>query len=42
MIKKLFCNNNDIEYKVINGARHGMKDYLDVVNEELLNYIKEV
>ena len=40
MIKKLFCNNNDIEYKAINGARHGMKDYLDVVNEELLNYIK--
>ena len=37
---KYFCNNNDIEYKVIKGARHGMKEYLDVVNEELLNYIK--
>ena len=35
-----FCKKYNIKLEVIVGAEHGMKDYLDLVNEKLLNYIK--
>ena len=37
---KFFCDKYDINLGVIHGAEHGMKDYLGVVNEILLDYIK--
>ena len=36
-----FCKKNNINLKVIEGAEHGMKNYLDLVNIELLNYLKK-
>ena len=35
-----FCLRYNINLKVIEGAEHGMKDYLDLVNEEIINYFK--
>ena len=35
-----FCDKYDVKLDVIVGAEHGMKDYLDLVNEKLLDYIK--
>jgi len=35
-----FCTNYNIKLKVIVGAEHGMKDYLDLINEEIINYFK--
>lgn len=37
---KYFCDIYDIKLEVIKGAEHGMKDYLDIVNEKLLDFIK--
>ena len=34
---KLFAEKNDIKLNIIDGASHGMKEYLDIVNEELIN-----
>ena len=34
-----FCLNNSITLKVIKGAEHGMKDYLGIVNDELIKFI---
>lgn len=34
-----FCKKHNITLKVIEGAEHGMKDYLDIVNDELINYV---
>ena len=36
---KSFCHKYNIKLSVIYGAEHGMKDYLDVVNDKLLSYI---
>lgn len=36
-----FCKKNNINLKVIEGAKHGMKDHLDIVNIELVNYLKK-
>ena len=35
-----FCDKYSIKLDVIVGAEHGMKYYLDVVNDKLLEYIK--
>ena len=35
-----FCDRYDIKLDVIHGAEHGMKYYLDVVNEKLIDYVK--
>ena len=35
-----FCTHFNIRLKVIEGATHGMKDYLDLINEEIINYFK--
>lgn len=35
-----FSTSFNIKLKVIEGAEHGMKDYLDLINEELINYFK--
>ena len=35
-----FCDKYDIKLDVIVGAEHGMKDYLDLVNDKLLEFIK--
>lgn len=35
-----FCDKYDIKLDVIHGAKHGMKDYLDLVNEKILDFIK--
>ena len=35
-----FCEKYDIKLDVIHGAEHGMKDYLDLVNKKLLDFIK--
>lgn len=35
-----FSSKYDIKLDVIHGAEHGMKDYLDLVNEKLLDFIK--
>ena len=37
---KYFCDKYDIKLDVIVGAEHGMKDYLDLVNDRLLEFIK--
>ena len=37
---KYFCDKYDIKLDVIYGAEHGMRDYLDLVNEKLLDFIK--
>lgn len=37
---KSFSENNDIKLDIIEGACHGMKDYLDLVNDKLINYLK--
>lgn len=37
---KYFCDKYDIKLDVIYGAEHGMKDYLDLVNDKLLEFIK--
>ena len=33
-----FANENNIKLKIIPNAKHGMKDYLDLVNDEIINY----
>ena len=35
-----FSTHFNIKLKVIEGATHGMKDYLDLINEEIINYFK--
>ena len=35
-----FCDKYDIKLDIIVGAEHGMKEYLDVVNDKLLEFIK--
>ena len=35
----LFIKKYDIKLNIIDGATHGMKDHLDLVNEELINFI---
>ena len=34
-----FINKNNIKLKIVDGASHGMKDYLSLVNDEIINYI---
>ena len=34
-----FCKKNNIKLDIIKNAEHGMKDYLDIVNEKLITYI---
>ena len=34
-----FCKKNNIKLEIIKNAEHGMKDYLDIVNEKLITYI---
>lgn len=36
----LFGNNNDIPVFVVDGGRHGLIEYLDIVNDKLINFIK--
>ena len=36
-----FCNKNNIKLKIFEGAEHGMKDYLEEINIELLNYLQK-
>lgn len=36
-----FCKKNNINLKVIEGAEHGMKNYLDLVNIKLLNFLEK-
>ncbi len=35
-----FCNKYNIKLDIIKGAEHGMKYYLDIVNDKLVEYIK--
>ena len=37
---KFFCEKYDISLDIIIGAGHGMKDYLDVVNEKMIKVLK--
>lgn len=37
---KYFCDKYNIKLDIIVGAEHGMKDYLDVVNKKLIDFIK--
>ena len=37
---KRIAVDNSIKLKIVDGASHGMKDYLDLVNEEIINYFK--
>lgn len=37
---KYFCDKYDIKLDIIAGAEHGMKDYQDVVNDKLIEFIK--
>lgn len=34
-----FSNKNNIRLKIVNGAEHGMKDYNDLVNEEIISFL---
>ena len=34
-----FTNKNNIRLKVFKGAEHGMRDYLDTVNSEIINFL---
>lgn len=36
-----FCNKYNIKLDIIKGAGHGMKDYLDMVNKKLIDYMRE-
>ena len=36
-----FCNKNNIELKIFECAEHGMKDHLEEINNELLNYLQK-
>lgn len=35
-----FSTLYNIKLKVVDGAEHGMKNYLDLINEEMINYFK--
>ena len=37
---KEFTKKNNIKLNIVDGASHGMKEYLDIVNEEIINFFK--